>query len=77
MSGAEILNALAKLTPAERPEIARRIAALNAGAIDLETRGIDAEAAAELRARLEPFANDWNSPEMAAYDRYDAAEADM
>jgi hypothetical protein len=77
MSSAEILNALAKLTPAERAEIARRIAALDAGAIDLEPRGIDAEAAAELRARLEPFATDWNSPEMAAYDRYDAAKADM
>jgi hypothetical protein len=33
--------------------------------------------AAELRARLEPFATDWSSPDMAAYDRYDAAKADM
>jgi hypothetical protein len=77
MSGAEILNELAKLTPAERAEIVRRIAALDGGAIDLESRGINAEAAAELRARLEPFATDWSSPDMAAYDRYDAAKADM
>jgi hypothetical protein len=77
MSGADILNELAKLTRAERAEIARRIAAMDAGAIDLESRGIDAEVAAELRARLEPFAIDWNSSEMDAYDRYDAAKADM
>lgn len=27
---------------------------------------------AELRARLEPFAQEWESPEMAVYDDYDA-----
>ncbi len=39
---------------------------------DLRARGINADVAAELRARLAPFAEDWNSPEMAIYDDYDA-----
>lgn len=32
-------------------------------------------AAAELRSRLERFVEDWDSPEMTAYDHYDAAKA--
>lgn len=43
--------------------------------IDFRTRGINAVAAAELRSRLEQFAEDWDSPEMTAYDHYDAAKA--
>ena len=38
-------------------------------------RGIDESHAAELRARLATFAEDWESPEMAIYDDYDAASA--
>ena len=38
------------------------------GAIDLEARGIGPAQAAELRARLEAFGEDWNRPEMDAYD---------
>ncbi len=37
-------------------------------AVDLSARGIDREQAADLRARLAPFAEDWNRPEMDAYD---------
>jgi hypothetical protein len=44
MSTAEILNELANLTPAERAEIARRIAAMDAATIDLQSRGIDERA---------------------------------
>ncbi len=44
-------------------------------AIDLRTRGIDEKQAAELRARLTTFAEDWNSPEMSIYDDYDALKA--
>jgi hypothetical protein len=77
MSTTEILNELAKLTPAERAEIARRLAAMDAGSCDLDARGIDPHVAAELRARLGAFATDWDSPEMAIYDHYDAARADM
>ncbi len=37
-------------------------------AIDLRERGIDETQAADLSRRLAPFAEDWNRPEMAAYD---------
>jgi len=43
--------------------------------VDLQSRGIDEVQAAELRARLATFSEDWDSPEMAAYDDYDAAKA--
>jgi hypothetical protein len=36
--------------------------------IDLRERGIDQLQAADLRRRLAPFAEDWDRPEMAAYD---------
>ncbi|NDC52710.1 MAG: hypothetical protein EBZ74_00105 [Planctomycetia bacterium] len=74
MSTAELLNELEKLTPAERQEIMRRLAAMDRGSHDLQSRGIDAGAAEELRAQLERFAEDWDSPEMLAYDDYDAAK---
>jgi hypothetical protein len=38
------------------------------GDVDLRARGIDEAQAAELRARLKAFAEDWERPEMAAYD---------
>jgi len=38
------------------------------GRVDLLARGIDEKQAAELRARLQSFAEDWESPEMEAYD---------
>lgn len=40
------------------------------GTIDLRERGIDKTQAADLRHRLSAFAEDWDSPEMAIYDRY-------
>ena len=48
---------------------------LPAGDVDLRTRGISAAEAAELRARLTAFAEDWSSPEMSAYDDYHAAKS--
>jgi hypothetical protein len=36
--------------------------------VDLEDRGIDMEQAADLRSRLQTFAEDWDSPEMDIYD---------
>jgi hypothetical protein len=39
-----------------------------AGTVDLRQRGIDETQAADLRRRLAPFAEDWDRPEMAAYD---------
>lgn len=38
------------------------------GPIDLRERGIDEVKAANLRARLKAFADDWERPEMEAYD---------
>lgn len=43
--------------------------------VNLRARGIDEAQAAELRARLATFAEDWESPEMDIYDDYDAAKA--
>jgi hypothetical protein len=43
--------------------------------IDLWARGIDEAQAAEVRARLAVFAEDWESPDMAIYNEYDAAKA--
>ena len=48
---------------------------LDSGDVNLRMHGIDAAQAAELRASLTAFADDWDSPEMAAYDHYDAAKS--
>ena len=77
MTAIEILRELAALTPAERREIAQRLAELEGGAVDLSRRGIDTHAAAELRGSLQQFAEDWNSPEMSVYDDYDATKATL
>lgn len=36
--------------------------------VDLASRGISPEQAANLRSRLQTFAEDWDSPEMDVYD---------
>ena len=36
--------------------------------VDLPSRGINHEQAANLRARLQSFAEDWQRPDMEAYD---------
>jgi len=41
---------------------------LDTTAVDLADRGIDEAQAADLRHRLKPFAEDWDRPEMDAYD---------
>jgi len=41
---------------------------------DLRAHGINREQAADLRARMMPFAGDWEQPEMDIYDDYDAAK---
>ena len=47
------------------------------GAVDLREHGIDKAQAAELRARLACFAEDWESSEMALYDNYDEEKAKL
>lgn len=48
---------------------------LETSAINLQKHGIDEAQAAELRAQLGSFAEEWDSPDMALYDNYDAAKA--
>ena len=50
---------------------------LEGNAIDLRARGIDETQAAEMRARLASFAEDWESPEMEVYDNYDEEKAKL
>jgi len=45
--------------------------------IDLPARGIDETQAADLRARLAVFAEEWDSPEMDIYDNYDAVKTKL
>lgn len=44
---------------------------------DLQERGIDEARAADLRARLGTFIEDWESPDMAIYDNYDALKSKL
>jgi hypothetical protein len=53
------------------------VAFLEPQSIDLWPRGINEAHAAEMRARLATFAEDWDSAEMAMYDDYDAVKARM
>lgn len=39
-----------------------------AASVDLRERGIDESQAEDLRRRLAPFTEDWDRPEMNAYD---------
>ena len=50
---------------------------LTPGSVDLREHGIDKAQAAELRARLACFAEDWESPEMDVYDNYDEEKAKL
>ncbi len=63
--------------PADVPEEAQVIVTFlgPSNAIDLRARGIDGEQARDLRARLAPFAQDWETADMDLYDDYDAAKS--
>jgi hypothetical protein len=50
---------------------------LASDSLDLRARGIDSVQAADLRARLSTFAEDWDSPEMDVYNNYDATKANL
>ena len=55
-------------TPADVDEARVIVTFFPEGSIDLSDRGIDEAAAANLRVRLQTFAEDWERPEMGAYD---------
>ena len=58
--------------PDETPVI---VTFLQPGRTDLRSHGIDERQAGELRARLAPFTEEWDRPEMDAYDDYDGAKS--
>ena len=55
-------------TPEDIDEARVIVTFIPEGSIDLAERGIDEPQAANLRARLRSFAEDWDRPEMGAYD---------
>ena len=67
----QLLQAFEKLPAEEREEfiqeVLRRARPTN-GSVDLAKRGIQEAQAADLRARLKTFAEDWDRPEAAIYD---------
>ena len=76
-----MLNELQNLTPAQRRLLLQKLKELEAGeaahlrdetvtygTVNLRDRGITESQAAELRARLKTFAEDWERPEACIYD---------
>jgi hypothetical protein len=55
-------------TPSDVTESKVLVTFLDAQEINLRERGIDKEQAAELRAKLNTMAEDWERPEMDIYD---------
>lgn len=55
-------------TPTDVDEARVIVTFMSKNSIDLSTRGIDEIDAANLRSRLQTFAEDWDRPEMGAYD---------
>lgn len=71
-------NGVVELTevPAHAPENARVLVTFLENGNSGSTAGeLDQEQMAELRARLQTFAADWESEEMNIYDDYDAAKS--
>jgi len=66
---------LAELPAGVRDEARVIVTFLESDYVDLQTRGIQPAQAAVLRERLSTFAEDWDSPDMDMYDRYDTAKA--
>jgi hypothetical protein len=48
---------------------------LNSGSVNLRKRGFTKKQTEQLREQLSSFAEEWESPEMSAYDDYDAAKS--
>lgn len=63
----QLLRAYQALPPQEQQAFVRELFGCHP-LVDLRERGIDEAQAADLRARLKTFAEDWNRPEMSVYD---------
>ena len=74
MNVAQILEELPRLTPADRRAVQQRLEeiASQETPVALHDRGISEDQAAELRARLKTFAEDWERPEASIYDEIPA-----
>jgi hypothetical protein len=48
---------------------------IESSTVDLRERGVSKKQAKSIRAQLAPFAEEWESPEMSAYDNYEAIKA--
>jgi hypothetical protein len=70
MSAAQIIAELPKLTPSELEAVRRKLAEIcvDTSPLVLQDRGIDQARAADLRARLKAFVEDWERPEDSIYD---------
>ena len=68
---------LLKIPANVRDETPVLVTFLNAAGVDLREQGVDESEAADLRARLATFADDWADPEMDVYDNYDAVKASL
>lgn len=65
-------------TPREAQEGASVLVTfLASNSVNLRDRGIDEARAADLRARLASFSEDWESSEMSIYNDYDAAKSKL
>jgi len=62
-----LLSEYDSLAPAEKQEFVQELMR-RSSVVDLRERGIDEAQAADLRARLKTFAEDWDRPEAAIYD---------
>ncbi len=75
MSASEIISELPNLSESERRAVLdklRELARQGDRAVDLRSRGISEAQAADLRARLKTFAEDWERPEASIYDEHPA-----
>jgi hypothetical protein len=63
----QLLRAYEALPPHEQQAFVRELVRRHP-AVDLRDRGIGQAQAADLRARLRTFAEDWDRPEMSIYD---------
>jgi hypothetical protein len=75
VSASEIIAELPKLSETERRAILDKLRELvqqNDRDVDLRSRDISDAGAADLRARLKTFAEDWERPEASVYDEHTA-----